>query len=135
MKSVKKNCSCCQRCLSRVLMLENVRTFNVCFALKLRSSCPSGMVLAEEFGEWEASRRRIDLLVLDKDANLVVVELKRTDDGGHMELQALRYAAMVSIFSPSWIGQNQTKHGSLRTSASSWCLRSFQRKLRPRLSG
>ncbi|SCZ68383.1 PDDEXK family nuclease [Thiohalomonas denitrificans] len=57
---------------------------------------PGTMVLAEEFGEWEASRRRIDLLGLDKDANLVVVELKRTEDGGHMELQALRYAAMVS---------------------------------------
>jgi hypothetical protein len=28
--------------------------------------------------------------------SLVVVELKRTDDGGHMELQAVRYAAMVS---------------------------------------
>ena len=42
------------------------------------------------------SRRRIDLLGLDKDANLVVIELKRTDDGGHMELQAVRYAAMVS---------------------------------------
>jgi hypothetical protein len=25
-----------------------------------------------------------------------LVELKRTADGGHMELQALRYAAMVS---------------------------------------
>jgi len=55
-----------------------------------------GMVLAEEFGSWDDSSRRIDLLVLDKDANLVVVELKRTDNGGHMELQALRYAAMVS---------------------------------------
>src|SRR5277367_2146822 len=29
-------------------------------------------------------------------ANLVVIELKRTEDGGHMELQAIRYAAMVS---------------------------------------
>ena len=55
-----------------------------------------GMVIAEEFGRWDNSARRIDLLVLDKDANLVVVELKRTDDGGHMELQAIRYAAMVS---------------------------------------
>ena len=53
-------------------------------------------VIAEEFGEWEDARRRIDLLCLDRDANLVVVELKRTDDGGHMDLQALRYAAMVS---------------------------------------
>jgi hypothetical protein len=53
-------------------------------------------VLAEEFGEWEDSRRRIDLLAIDKAANLVVIELKRTTDGGHMELQALRYAAMIS---------------------------------------
>ena len=54
------------------------------------------LVIAEEFGEWEESRRRIDLLGLDKDANLVVIELKRSDDGGYMELQAIRYAAMVS---------------------------------------
>lgn len=54
------------------------------------------MVLAEEFGEWDASKRRIDLLCLDSDANLVVVELKRTETGGAMDLQALRYAAMVS---------------------------------------
>lgn len=49
------------------------------------------MVIAEEFGDWLDSARRIDLLCIDTDANLVVVELKRTDDGGHMELQALRY--------------------------------------------
>ena len=55
------------------------------------------LVIAEEFGEWEDSRRRIDLLALDKQANLVVIELKRTEEGGHMELQALRYAAMVSV--------------------------------------
>lgn len=54
------------------------------------------LVIAEEFGEWEDSNRRIDLLCLDKEADLVVVELKRTDDGGHMELQAIRYAAMIS---------------------------------------
>lgn len=54
------------------------------------------LVLAEEFGDWVDSSRRIDLLCLDTDANLVVVELKRTEDGGHMDLQALRYAAMVS---------------------------------------
>ncbi len=54
------------------------------------------MVIAEEYGNWEDSKRRIDLLCLDKQARLVVVELKRTEDGGHMELQAIRYAAMVS---------------------------------------
>ena len=54
------------------------------------------MVIAEEFGDWDESNRRIDLLCLDKQARLVVVEIKRTEDGGHMELQAIRYAAMVS---------------------------------------
>lgn len=53
-------------------------------------------VVTEEFGNWVDSSRRIDLLCLDSDANLVVVELKRTEDGGHMDLQALRYAAMIS---------------------------------------
>jgi len=53
------------------------------------------LVVAEEFGEWEDAKRRIDLLALDKAGCLVVIELKR-DDGAHMDLQALRYAAMVS---------------------------------------
>lgn len=57
---------------------------------------PDTLVISEEFGSWEDSRRRIDLLGIDKDANLVVIELKRTEDGGHMDLQAIRYAAMVS---------------------------------------
>lgn len=54
------------------------------------------LVIAEEFGEWEDARRRIDLLAIDRLGRLVVVELKRTEDGGHMDLQALRYAAMIS---------------------------------------
>jgi hypothetical protein len=57
---------------------------------------PDTFVLAEEFSDWADSYRSIDLLCLDKQANLVVVELKRTEDGGHMDLQAIRYAAMIS---------------------------------------
>ena len=54
------------------------------------------LVVAEEHALFQDSRRRIDLLAIDRTGTLVVIELKRTDDGGHMELQALRYAAMVS---------------------------------------
>ena len=53
-------------------------------------------VIAEEFSQWSDSRRRIDLLAIDRDAALVIIELKRSEDGGHMELQAIRYAAMIS---------------------------------------
>ena len=62
----------------------------------IETIAPDTMVVAEEYGQWEDSRRRIDLLGIDKEANLVVIELKRTEDGGHMELQAIRYAAMIS---------------------------------------
>ncbi len=57
---------------------------------------PDTLVIAEEFADWDDSKRRIDLLGIDKHANLVVIELKRSDDGGFMDLQAIRYAAMIS---------------------------------------
>jgi hypothetical protein len=58
---------------------------------------PDCYVIAEEYCEWADSKRRIDLLCIDADANLVVVELKRTEDGGHADLQAIRYAAMIHL--------------------------------------
>ncbi|MFJ7211524.1 hypothetical protein [Amycolatopsis sp. NPDC098790] len=54
------------------------------------------LIVSEEFAEFAGARRRIDLLGVDRDGKPVVIELKRTTDGGHLELQALRYAAMVS---------------------------------------
>jgi len=53
-------------------------------------------VLSREYNGWFDSQRSIDFLCVDQEANLVVIEIKRTQDGGHMDLQALRYAAMVS---------------------------------------
>ena len=62
-------------------------------------------IISEEFDQWEC-KRRVDLLALDKieepdgngikTVNLVIIELKRDDDGSHMELQAIRYAAMLA---------------------------------------
>lgn len=57
---------------------------------------PDCMVISEEFGDWTESQRRIDILAIDRSANIVVIELKRNETGEHMELQSLRYAAMVS---------------------------------------
>jgi hypothetical protein len=53
-------------------------------------------LICEEFCEWEDSNWRIDLLCIGKESRIVVIELKRTEDGGHMELQAIRYVAMIS---------------------------------------
>ena len=53
-------------------------------------------MIEEEFSQWEDARRRIDLLALDRSGRLVVIEIKRTGSGGHMDLQAVRYAAMIS---------------------------------------
>ncbi len=54
------------------------------------------LIISEEFAEWDGSKRRIDLLGVDNLGNIVVIELKRTEKGEHMDLQAIRYASMVS---------------------------------------
>src|SRR5205807_10182268 len=57
---------------------------------------PDTLVISEESGDLDDSKRRMDLLVIDMQVNLVAVELKRSEDGGQMVLQVLRYASMIS---------------------------------------
>jgi len=58
---------------------------------------PGLMTIATEFSRWEDSSRRLDILAIDTDRNLYVIEFKRDNDAAHAELQAIRYAAMLSV--------------------------------------
>ena len=54
------------------------------------------LVVAIEFDRFSNSNDRLDILAIDRQGNLVVVELKRDSYAGYAELQAIRYAAMTS---------------------------------------
>ncbi|MFA6548917.1 MAG: hypothetical protein WCT39_03175 [Candidatus Margulisiibacteriota bacterium] len=54
------------------------------------------LVVGVEFDQFSVSRDRLDLLAVDRQGKLVVVEIKRDSAAGYADLQAVRYAAMVS---------------------------------------
>jgi hypothetical protein len=54
------------------------------------------LILSIEFDRFVESNDRLDILAMDKTGNLVVIELKRDSFAGYADLQALRYAAMIS---------------------------------------
>ncbi len=74
------------------------------------------LIIYEEFGDWQDSKRKIDLLGLDDKGRLVVVELKRGETGEHMDLQAIRYAAMVANMTFEHIVQTYQEYLAKRAS-------------------
>lgn len=54
------------------------------------------LVVSIEFDRFVNSHDRLDVLAIDRQGNIVVIELKRDAYAGYAELQAIRYAAMVS---------------------------------------
>lgn len=54
------------------------------------------LVLSSEFNKFDKSNDRLDVLALDKKGNLVIIELKRDSMAGYADLQAIRYAALIS---------------------------------------
>ena len=54
------------------------------------------LIITTEYDKFDKTNERLDLLAIDKNGNLVVVELKRDDSGKNVDLQAIKYAAYCS---------------------------------------
>ena len=54
------------------------------------------LIIRDEFDGWDKTSKRLDLLALDKDGNLVVIENKRDDSGKDVTGQALKYVSFCS---------------------------------------
>ena len=67
------------------------------------------LIITSECDRWASARGRerdrLDVLALDPDGHLVVVELKRENAPETVELQALKYAAYCSRFTPESLAE------------------------------
>jgi hypothetical protein len=54
------------------------------------------LIVTNEYNKFDKTNERLDLIALDKEGNVVVIELKRDDSGKNVDLQALKYAAYCS---------------------------------------
>ena len=57
------------------------------------------LIVTTEYDKFDKTSERLDLLALDKEGNLVIIELKRDNSGKNVNLQALKYAAYCSTLS------------------------------------
>ena len=77
------------------------------------------LIVAFEFDRWKSfsgqnERDRLDVLGLDKSGRLVVVELKRDKAPEATEMQAIKYAAMASRFTPEILASQHARFLSSR---------------------
>src|SRR6266511_4015222 len=75
---------------------------------------PDVLPVAFEFDRWrsasgERERDRLDILGLGTDGRLVVVELKRDRAPEPVEMQAIKYAAMASRFTPDMLASQHAR--------------------------
>ncbi|MCJ7790795.1 MAG: hypothetical protein MUP49_00010, partial [Dehalococcoidia bacterium] len=57
------------------------------------------LIIAKEKTYFEGTKERPDLIAMDKDGNIVIIELKRDDSGSNTDWQAIKYASYWSRFS------------------------------------
>ena len=53
------------------------------------------LIIGKEFSGFDRTNERLDLLAVDRDGNLVVIELKRDDTGADAHWQAIKYASYL----------------------------------------
>ena len=54
------------------------------------------LIVCKEFSGFDRTNERLDLLAVDRDGNLVIIELKRDDTGADAHWQAIKYASYLS---------------------------------------
>ncbi len=80
-------------------------------------------IVTFEFADWQARDRtaadRLDLLGLDEEGRLVVAELKRGPAPDTVEMQAIKYAAYASRFTPETLAERHAQYlSSMRNTGS-----------------
>ena len=72
------------------------------------------LIVTFEFGAWRSrdghAADRLDLLGLDEDGRLVVTELKRGPAPDTVEMQAIKYAAFASRFTPQTLAESHAAY-------------------------
>ncbi|PAK42645.1 endonuclease NucS domain-containing protein [Peribacillus simplex] len=58
------------------------------------------LIIAHEYDKFEVNER-LDLLAVDKEGNLVIIEVKRDATGSNVDFQALKYASYCARLSPN----------------------------------
>jgi hypothetical protein len=73
------------------------------------------LVLGHQLAEFEEDRDRLDILALDRSGEIVLVELKVSEDFRVTDLQALAYAGAYARRSPQDLARTLQRHMQKRT--------------------
>lgn len=73
------------------------------------------LVITSEFDHFDRSRRRLDVLALDREGKLVVVELKLEVERTFADLQSIRYAAFCSTMTIDQLVETLAAHDQSST--------------------
>ena len=71
------------------------------------------LIIAKEFSDFDGTRERPDLLAIDREGDLVVIELKRDDSGADAYWQAIKYASYFRNVNPSRIVEMLADYASI----------------------